>query len=130
VQALYREYKDNDKVAMYFVYGREAHPVKLPEGGQKPKSAEEPAYKRITTAKSLEERVSAATECMKGMELTIPFLIDTMDGQALKAYKCQPAGTVVIDKKGKIVFSSRGPRGTKPKEADAAIKKMLGDFRF
>lgn len=112
---------------MYFVYVREAHPVRKPSEGKARKTADGPAYKRISQAQSLDDRAGAATECIKDMKLSIPFLIDSMDSVVQKAYQGHPAGTVVIDKKGKIAFYSRGPRGTKPKEAEAVIKKLLGD---
>ena len=62
---------------------------------------------------------------MEGLKLTLPILIDGMDGVAEKAYKGKPAATAVVDKHGKIAFYSHGPRGAQPKQADAVLKKLL-----
>lgn len=115
VEELYREYKDNKKVAIYFVYIREAHPMKT--GGKKKDGVEK--------HESIDDKVKAAIKCIKGLELTVPVLIDSMDLKAQKAYRAAYASTVVIDKEGKIAYHSRGPGGTKPKEARETLKKLL-----
>ena len=121
MQALYEAYKD--KVAFLFVYVREAHPVKQgKEGG-----AEARSPKDIAQTQSLAERAMAATDCLKALKVTIPVLIDTMDGKTEKGYGGHPAGTAVIDRDGRIGFTSRGPNGIKPKDAEKVLKELLAN---
>jgi len=121
MQALYEAYKD--KVAFLFVYVREAHPVRQgKEGG-----AEARSPKDIAQTRSLAERAMAATDCLRGLKVTLPVLIDTMDGKTEKGYGGHPAGTAVIDRDGRIGFTSRGPGGIKPKDAEKVLKKLLAN---
>jgi hypothetical protein len=121
---LYVSYKDHPKVAMYMVYVREAHPVSepkdVPEGG-----ALGPA--NIGQHKDLSDRVLAASACRQGLRLSLPMLIDTMDGVVEKAYRCVPAATAIVDLDGNLVFYARGPNGVQPKKADAVLKKLLSE---
>jgi len=124
VEALYREYKNNDKVAILLVYIREAHPARA---GTKPASgdAASTAYRDITQPKNLDERVIAADRCMRGLKLTLPILIDNMQGVVQKAYSGLPAATAVVDMEGRIAFYSRGPNGAQPQKAKAVIEGLL-----
>lgn len=120
VEALYKAYKG--KVQFFLVYIREAHPARRAAGGGKPRKG--PAG--VTQHKTLKERMIAADKCMKGLKLTIPTLLDSMDGAFLKTYGGFPAGTAVVDIDGKIAYWNRGaPNGCKPPKAAAAIKKLL-----
>ena len=68
----------------------------------------------------------AAEKCMKGLKLSLPFLLDSMDNAFVKAYGGIPAGTAVVDINGKIAYWNPGaPTGCRPKNAEAAIKKLL-----
>ncbi len=117
MEALYKEYKDNKKVAFFLVYVREAHPVR--------KAADTSDHRSITTHKTMDSKVLAASKCLKSLKLSLPCLIDTMDGKAEKAYRGKPAATAVVDINGKIVFHSRGPGGVKPAEVRKVLKKLL-----
>jgi hypothetical protein len=49
-----------------------------------------------------------------------------MKNTAQRAYAGWPDRFYVIDKEGKVVFrGAPGPRGFKPPEAEAALKKLL-----
>ena len=121
MQALYEAYKD--KVEFFFVYVREAHPVRQgKEGGAEARSPQD-----IAQTRSLAERAMAATDCLRGLKVTLPVLIDTMDGKTEKGYGSHPAGTAVIDRDGRISFTSRGPSGVKPKEAEKVLKELLAN---
>jgi len=129
---LYAAYKD--KVEFFIIYISEAHPVR--ESGQGGASADSrPPQLRgpaIVQTRSVEERALAATDCLKGLKLSLPVLIDAMDGPAEKAYGGWPAATAVVDIDGKVCFYSRGPGGARPKEAEAILKSILagqGKFR-
>jgi len=119
MQALYVAYKD--KVEFFFVYTREAHPVREgKEGGPAPRTPSE-----IGEPKTIEERALAATDCIRGLKFDLPVLLDTMDGHAWGVYHMHQAATAVIDVDGRIAFHSRGPQGVQPGEAEKALKQLL-----
>ena len=117
MQALYKEYKDNKKVRFFLVYVREAHPVK--------KATKSKDHRGITVHKTVASKVLAASKCVKGLKLTLPCLIDSLDGAAEKLYRGRPAATAVVDINGKIVFHARGPRGVQPKKVKGVLEKLL-----
>lgn len=127
MEALYKAYKD--KAQFFLVYLREAHPSRArPSGGTSKAKAppRRPGRVSIAQHKTMSDRVIAADKCMKGMKLTIPILLDSIEGDFIKAYTGFQAGTVVIDIDGKIAYWTRGgPWGCKPAEAEAALKKLI-----
>ena len=123
MEALYKAYKDNEKVAMYLIYVNEAHPARTTNAkGEGPSS--------VGRHRSIDEKVLAASKCMEGLKMTLPVLIDGMDGVVEKAYRGRPAATAVIDLDGKVVFHSTGPRGAQPPEADKHLKKLIAKGGF
>ena len=120
MESLYREYKDDDKVAMYFIYISEAHPAK-----QQTRPGKQTKPNQVARHKNIEDRVNAAIRCVDGLKLSVPILIGDMDGKTQRDYRASPAGTVVIDKDRKIAYHARGPRGSQPEKAKAVIKKLL-----
>jgi hypothetical protein len=74
---LYVAYKDNSKVAIYLIYVREIHPVKEPE---EPRAGKPKGPNDITQHKTLDDRIMAASACREGLNLSLPILIDSMDG--------------------------------------------------
>jgi len=122
VEALYKAYKD--RAEFFLVYVREAHPA--PEGSSgSASSSRVPRGPDVKQPKTVDERALVASECIRNLGLSLPVLIDTMDGVFLRVYGGYPAGTTVVDLDGRVVFYSRGPGGCKPKEAEAALKKIL-----
>ena len=124
---MYKAYKG--KVQFFLVYTREIHPsakkkTSPPDADKRPsRSRGGPSIAQHT---SMNERVIAADKCIKGLKLTIPFLLDTMDNAFVKAYGGIPAGTAVVDIDGKIAYWNPGaPTGCKPKNAEETIKKLL-----
>ena len=108
---------------MYLVYVNEAHPARTTdETGEGPSS--------VGRHKDIDEKVLAASKCMEGLKMTMPILIDGLDGVVEKAYRGRPAATAVIDLQGKVVFHSIGPRGAQPPEADKHLKKLLAQGGF
>ena len=70
--------------------------------------------------------MKAATKCMKGLDLTIPCLLDTMSDAYYKSYSGIPAGTTVIDINGNIAYWNPGaPNGCRPPSAEKTIKQLL-----
>lgn len=63
---------------------------------------------------------------MKDLKLTIPCLVDDMNNTAQKAYAGWPDRLYVVGKDGKVAFKGDlGPKGFKPAEAEAALKKLV-----
>ena len=76
----------------------------------------------------MEERSLAASKCLQGLKLSLPLLLDTMDGSYEQAYGGWPAGTVVVDIDGKLAYWSPGSaRGCLPHDAEMVLEKLLGN---
>ena len=116
---MYRAYKD--KLEFLFVYVREAHP----EDGRQSKSniRDNVVYKK---PKSLKERAKIANDCIKSLNLTMPFLVDNLDDSVQKKYRGWPARACLVNAEGKIAFISRpGPMGINPSEIEKVLKGFL-----
>ncbi len=111
------------KAEFFLVYIREAHPARKTADG--PRQRDRRGGLEITQPESVEERALVASKCLRDLKLTLPCLIDTMEGDFLKPYGGYPAGTVVIDRQGTVRFSSRGPGGARPKDAEKVLKELL-----
>lgn len=100
----------------YVVYIREAHPA----------DGRRPIPNAPKDPKSLDERESVASDCVKGMKLSIPFLIDDMQDTANKAYAAWPDRMYIVDRQGKVAYKGEpGPKGFKPDDARAKLKELL-----
>lgn len=117
-------YKDNPKVAMFLIYVREAHPVREPP---EPVEGRPKGPGDIPQHKDMDDRIVAASACREGLHLTLPVLIDTMDGVVERSYRGVPAATAIVDLDGNLAFHARGPRGVQPKKAEDVLKKLLGE---
>jgi hypothetical protein len=80
----------------------------------------------VTQPKTYEERVKVAGECMKDLKLSIPCLVDDIANTVQKAYAGWPDRLYVVGKDGKVAFRGEpGPRGFKPADAEAALKRAV-----
>ncbi|MBV6503008.1 MAG: hypothetical protein AKCLJLPJ_01069 [Fimbriimonadales bacterium] len=76
--------------------------------------------------KTLAERESIASHCARALNLSIPILIDGMDDGIEKRYSGWPDRIFIVDKAGKISYKGEpGPAGFKPREAEAALNRLL-----
>ncbi|MBL4845876.1 MAG: hypothetical protein JKY65_10140 [Planctomycetes bacterium] len=118
MSALNRLYKTHSKtIDFYVVYIREAHAA----DGDRPMSG------NVNEPKTFGERLSVASTCRLDLGLKLPVLIDDMKNSTDAAYFAMPDRLFLVDTKGKIAFAGgRGPRGFRPAELEAAIKKLLG----
>ncbi len=99
------------------VYIREAHPS----------DGRRPAPNAPKDPKTLEERELVASDCVKSMKLSIPFLIDGIEDAANKAYAAWPDRIYIVGKDGKIAYKGgMGPGGFKPAEARDKLAEILG----
>jgi hypothetical protein len=111
---LYVSYKQ--QAAFFLVYISEAHPnlLKGDIAGIK------------GPPKDINERAILAAQCVSELKLSLPVLLDSMEGVAEKAYRGRPDRICIVDLDGKVAYySARGPRGFKPEEAEEALKKLL-----
>lgn len=112
---MYVAYKD--KVQFFLVYISEAHPDILEEQGVGDITGQ---------PKDIGERAILATQCVSELKLSLPVLLDSMDGVAEKAYQGLPDRICIIDLDGKVAYySERGPWGFKPDEAKEDLKNLL-----
>ncbi|GIV02295.1 MAG: hypothetical protein KatS3mg015_1125 [Fimbriimonadales bacterium] len=117
---MYAKYKEDADFLV--VYIREAHP----EDGWQVRANERDGV-IIKSHKSEKERIEAASACAVGLKLSIPILIDDMNDTVEKAYQGWPDRIYIVGKDGKIAYKgARGPAGFKPKEAEEALKRLLG----
>jgi len=104
------------------VYIREAHAV----DGDWP--LDRPDQPDVKEPKSLAERQAVAETCLGKLELeNLPAVVDEMDNAVNKAYSAWPDRLVLVDGKGKLAWrGAKGPKGFKPDELEAAIRRELG----
>lgn len=118
---MYKQHKDD--VEFYIVYIREAHPT---DGRQAGANVREKILVKQPT--SFEERLGVAEQMCSSLEISIPTLIDGIDNKVGNAYAGMPDRLYLVGKDGKIAYKGdRGPRGFKPDELAAAIKKELAN---
>jgi hypothetical protein len=112
---LYKTYAK--KVDFFVVYIREAHAA----------DSSRPMGHSVNEPKSYDERLSVATTCRTKLGLKLPMLIDDMKNSTDGAYFAKPDRLFLVDTKGKIAYAGgRGPRGFRPAELEAALKKLVG----
>lgn len=76
--------------------------------------------------KTIEERSHIASTCATKLDLTIPFVIDTVDNKVEAAYAGWPDRLYVVDKEGKIAYKGQpGPRGFNVPEMSAKLDELL-----
>ncbi len=120
MERLYQDYKDIAE--FYLVYISEAHAV---DDSHPVPYAKELG---IREHKSYGERCTTAGRLMKDKQLTIPCLVDRMDGEMEKAYKAWPDRIFLVRTDGKLgVAARRGPWGFKPALKEATT--WLAEFR-
>jgi len=116
---LYSTY--GDEVQFFLVYIREAHPV---DGWQVARNESEGVL--FQQPASLEERTEVCTKMCQKLNITLPTLIDRLDDKVNRAYNAAPDRLYLVGRDGRIAFQGdRGPRGFRPIELEAAIKKEL-----
>ena len=96
---LYPEYKN--QIPFYLIYIREAHSTNdwASTRNQREGIVLEPAA-------NMGERQDHATMCVRKLHIEFPALLDSMNGSAEKAYAAWPSKAYVLDKHGKILFST------------------------
>ena len=116
---MYNKYKD--QVEFFIVYIREAHPT---DGRQVGSNVQERIL--VEQPKTFEARLDVAKEMCSALEISMPTLIDGIDNTVGNAYAGWPDRLYLVGSDGKVAYKGgRGPRGFKPPELDAAIRKEI-----
>ncbi len=62
--------------------------------------------------------------CVRKLRIEFPALLDSMNGAAEKAYAAWPSKAYLVDKRGKILFSTAlGEQDFRPEGLEAALRK-------
>ena len=101
---LYEDFEDED-VAFFFVYVREAHP------GEK-----------RGAHRDQDDKVEAAENFREEEEVDIPILVDDIHGKVHKKYGALPNPTYIIDKAGQVAFRSLW---TRPRLIARALEALI-----
>jgi hypothetical protein len=115
---MYRDFAD--VAAFYVVYIREAHPADSDRS--------EPLARRlqINQPKTYLDRREVARQCVVGLKIAIPCLIDDMENTTEKAYGGWPDRLYVVGQDGRIALAgARGPRGFRPQD----VRKWLTAYK-
>lgn len=79
-----------------------------------------------TSPTSLRERAGIAADCLRGLGLTMPCLLDGMDNAVQMRYRGFPARACLVGTDGRIAFISKpGPRGINPSEIEQALRAQF-----
>ena len=119
LNALYKDYRD--LAAFYIVYIQEAHPI---DAWQVEDNLEDDVLVASTT--TTDERVTAASMCVRNLGIELPALIDGQDNAVEQAYTGWPDRLYVVDRDGRIAYKSApGPFGFKPAEVQKTLERLL-----
>ena len=120
LERIYKQYKG--KADIKVVYVREAHPA---DGWRMP--VNDRAGIVINNPKTSDEREAVAGTCAQMLKISIPIIVDGIDDAVEKKYAGWPDRIYIISKDGTIAFKGKpGPAGFKPREAEEALKSLLG----
>ena len=102
------------------VYVREAHSA---DGWQVPQNLRDKVV--LDDPKTTAERAKVAKQFAADNKLTIPVVVDAIDDKIEKAYAGWPDRLYVVDAAGKLAYvGGPGPRGFKPNELPAVLKRL------
>lgn len=83
--------------------------------------------KAVQDPRTTLQRLQVATTCMSDLGVRIPCLVDDMENSTARAYKAWPDRLFVVDREGRIAYTSDpGPRGYLPHAMEAALVEALG----
>ena len=102
------------------VYIRDAHPV----SGFRAPTNDRRGIGPDQEPKTLADREKWACEDRKKMKCTIPIVMDTFDDKTMKAYGAFPQRILVLDKTGKIVYSSSGLVGFEMESVTKVVRAL------
>lgn len=108
------------------VYIREAHPdsvLRVVKDGKE-------ELRKLPQTDSAKSRAEHAEICVNALKLSVPTVIDREDNKVNSAYAGWPDRMYVVGKDGKVAYKGGpGPRGFRPDEVAAWLKKNVGPAR-
>lgn len=108
-------------MAFYVVYIEEAHPI---DGWQMPINEKERIS--VATARSFDQRDSAAKMCVIKLSISIPAVVDDIHDTTEIAYTGWPDRLYVIDRAGHIAYKSGpGPYGFSPAGVEKTLQRLV-----
>jgi Iodothyronine deiodinase len=114
--------KYKGKVEFLLVYIREAHPT---DGWQLPVNVRDGVL--LAAAKDIGQKEEYASSCVRNLGIKFTTVVDEMDARTELNYMGWPDRLYLVGKDGRIAWKgSPGPRGFKPPDLEAAIRKELG----
>ena len=82
----------------------------------------------LSQPKQNSERIEIAATCQRHLDLTIPFLVDTIDDEVGSTYSGMPNRLYLIDQRGKVAFKNgRGPFGFHPRQLEQSLLLLLNE---
>ncbi len=123
IEKLYLRYRD--RANFLLVYVREAHPS---DGWWM--QSNQRAGIDLSQPKETSQRRTVAETCQKHLELSIPFLVDSVEDRVGTTYSGMPNRLYLIDTEGKIAFKNgRGPFGFHPRQLEQSLVLLLNDAK-
>ena len=114
---LYPEYKN--QIPFYLIYIREAHST---TDWQSTRNQREGIT--LPAAANMSEQGEHASMCVRKLHIEFPALLDSMNGTAEKAYSAWPSKAVLVDRQGRIVFSTGlSEQDFNPERFESALRK-------
>ncbi|MGN6134968.1 MAG: deiodinase family protein [Aureliella sp.] len=121
IEKLAKRYEQ--RANFYLVYVREAHP----SDGWWMLSNQRVGIDLPQPKDDAGRRAAAAT-CQKHLDLSIPFLVDTVDDRVGATYSGMPNRLYLIDSRGRVAFKNgRGPFGFHPRQLEQALVLLLNE---
>ena len=119
IEKLAERYRDRAK--FFLIYVREAHPT----GGWWMTTNQRVGIEVAQPEDDAARRGVAAT-CRQHLDLSLPFLVDTVDDQVGTVYSGMPNRLYLIDSTGQVAFkSARGPFGFHTRALEQALVLLL-----
>src|SRR5712664_772580 len=115
---LYPQYKDH--VPFYLVYIREAHST-----ADWASTKNEREGIALQPAANMGQQQDHATMCVRKLNIEFTTLLDKMSGATEKAYAAWPSKAFLVDKRGRIVFSTGlSEQDFNAEQLEAALRKL------
>jgi glutathione peroxidase-family protein len=121
--ALYERYRD--RVDVYFVYIREAHPETVADLTETA-AADPPAEVEETVGpgQTVASRVQTARRCVSQLDLQMPVLLDTAGNGAESAFVAWPSRAYLLDRSGTVIYRSAAATNIDLPELLAALETL------
>jgi tetratricopeptide (TPR) repeat protein len=115
---LYPQYRN--QIPFYLIYIREAHST---SDWSSTRNTREGVV--LEPATTMSEKQDHATMCVRKLDIRFPALLDSMTGAAETAYAAWPSKAFLLDKHGRIVFSTGlSEQDFSPEQLETALREV------